>query len=79
MLVLSRKLNETIIIDGDIEITVVGFRGNQVRLGIKAPERIGIYREELRNHPRKENGAPIHSLTDGSMFEAPANAAVVAG
>ena len=47
MLVLSRKLNETIVIDGDIRITVVGIRGNQVRLGIEAPDPVGIFREEL--------------------------------
>jgi carbon storage regulator len=47
MLVLSRKLGQTIVIDGSIRITVVGIRGNQVRLGIEAPNRIGIFREEL--------------------------------
>ena len=47
MLVLSRKLNETIVIDGNIRITVVGIRGNQVRLGIEAPDSVGIFREEL--------------------------------
>jgi len=47
MLVLSRKLNETIIINGDIRITLVGIRGNQVRLGIEAPESVGIFRQEL--------------------------------
>ena len=47
MLVLSRKLNETIIINGDIRITVVGVRGNQVRLGIEAPNSVGILRKEL--------------------------------
>jgi len=47
MLVLSRKLNETIVIDGNISVTVVGIRGNQVRLGITAPEALGIYRAEL--------------------------------
>jgi carbon storage regulator len=47
MLVLSRKLNETIVIDGSIRITVVGIRGNQIRLGIEAPDRVGILREEL--------------------------------
>ncbi len=47
MLVLSRKLNETIIINGDIHIMVVGIRGNQVRLGIEAPDSVGIFRQEL--------------------------------
>ena len=48
MLVLSRKMNETIIIADDIRVTVVGIRGNQVRLGIEAPAQIAICREELR-------------------------------
>jgi carbon storage regulator len=47
MLVLSRKLNETIIIHGDIRIMVVDIRGNQVRLGIEAPDSVRIVRKEL--------------------------------
>lgn len=47
MLVLSRKKNESIIINGNIRITVVAIRGNHVRLGIEAPESIGVFREEL--------------------------------
>jgi carbon storage regulator len=49
MLVLSRKLNETIVINGDIPIMVVGIRGTQVRLGIEAPNSVGIFRRELCN------------------------------
>ncbi len=48
MLVLTRKVNESIVIDGDITIKVVGVRGNQVRLGITAPPSRSIYRSELR-------------------------------
>lgn len=48
MLVLSRKLNESIIIDGNIRITIVGIRGNHVRVGIEAPGHVPIIREELR-------------------------------
>jgi carbon storage regulator len=47
MLVLSRKRNETIIINGDIRIMVVDIRGNQVRLGIEAPDSVRIVRQEL--------------------------------
>ena len=47
MLVLSRKLNQSIVINGDIRITVVSIRGNQVRIGIEAPDRWRIFREEL--------------------------------
>jgi carbon storage regulator len=47
MLVLSRKLNEKIVIDGDIVITVVKIDRNQVRLGIEAPGHVPVYREEI--------------------------------
>lgn len=47
MLVLSRKLNETIVIGGDIRIKVVGINGGQVRLGIEAPGDVRVMREEL--------------------------------
>jgi len=47
MLVLSRKLNEKIVIDGGIVITVVKIDRNQVRLGIEAPGHVPVYREEI--------------------------------
>jgi len=47
MLVLSRKINESILIGDRIKITVVGLRGNLVRIGIEAPGDVSIMREEL--------------------------------
>ena len=47
MLVLSRKLNETIIIDGSIKVTVVAVDRNKVRIGIEAPPEVSIHREEI--------------------------------
>lgn len=47
MLVLSRKLNEKIVINGDIVVTVVKIDRNQVRIGISAPDSVPIHREEL--------------------------------
>ena len=47
MLVLSRKLNQSIVIDGRITITVVGVHGNQIRLGIEAPKDVPVFRKEL--------------------------------
>jgi carbon storage regulator len=57
MLVLSRKLNETITIGENIRITVVGNSGCQVRLGIEAPDDVKVLREELlfRDQPRTRN------------------------
>ena len=47
MLVLSRKLNEKIVIDGGIVVTVVKIDRNQVRLGIEAPGDVRVFREEI--------------------------------
>jgi carbon storage regulator len=47
MLVLSRKVNETIIINDNIVITVVDIRGDKVRLGIEAPKEVPVHRQEV--------------------------------
>ena len=47
MLVLSRRLDETLIIGDDIKITVLGISGNQVRIGIAAPKEVSVHREEV--------------------------------
>lgn len=47
MLVLSRKKNESIVVDNNIIITVVEIRGDKVRLGIEAPREVGVFRSEL--------------------------------
>jgi carbon storage regulator len=47
MLVFSRKLDQKIVINGNIFGTVVGIGNNQVRLGIEAPDSVGIFRQEL--------------------------------
>jgi carbon storage regulator len=47
MLVLSRKLNEKIVIDGSIVVTVVKIDRNQIRLGIEAPTHVRVFREEI--------------------------------
>jgi carbon storage regulator len=53
MLVLSRKLNEKIVIDGGIVVTVVKIDRNQIRLGIEAPPHVRVFREEIAgNLPR---------------------------
>jgi carbon storage regulator len=47
MLVLSRKVNEKIVIDGAIVVTVVKIEGGQVRLGIEAPAHVKVFRQEI--------------------------------
>lgn len=48
MLVLSRKVGESIVINGDVRVTIVAARGNKVRLGIVAPEYVEVHREEIQ-------------------------------
>lgn len=47
MLILTRRPQETLIIGDDVSITVLSIKGNQVRLGIKAPKHIEVHREEI--------------------------------
>jgi carbon storage regulator len=47
MLVLTRKVGQTVVIDGDIEVTVVEIRGDKVRLGIVAPRHVPVHRQEV--------------------------------
>ncbi len=50
MLVLSRRKNETIIINNETEVTVLGIIGNQVRIGVKAPKNISVHRQEVQEN-----------------------------
>lgn len=57
MLILTRRPSEKLIIQDDIEITVLSVKGNQVRIGIEAPQNISILREELYNRIQEEKEA----------------------
>jgi carbon storage regulator len=47
MLILTRRLNETLMIGSEITVTVLGVKGNQVRLGVNAPKSVAVHREEV--------------------------------
>jgi carbon storage regulator len=55
MLALSRKKNEAIVIDNNIEITILDIRGDQIKLGIAAPKEIPVYRKEVYAQIQNEN------------------------
>ncbi|MEE2833910.1 MAG: carbon storage regulator CsrA [Candidatus Latescibacterota bacterium] len=56
MLVLTRKAGESIVIGGQIRITVLEMQGRQIRLGIEAPSEIPVHRGEVYERIREENG-----------------------
>ena len=49
MLILTRRIGETLMIGDDVSITVIGVKGNQVRIGIDAPKDVAVHREEIFN------------------------------
>ncbi len=53
MLILTRRLTESIWIDTDIKVTVLGIKGNQVRIGIEAPTSVAVDREEIYERKRR--------------------------
>lgn len=55
MLALSRRTGESIVIDNDVEITILEIKGDQVKLGIKAPKSVPIYRKEIFAQIQEEN------------------------
>lgn len=57
MLVLSRKPGQSIVIGNDVVVTVVEFRGDQVRLGVQAPRSVQVYREEIYAEVSRQNRA----------------------
>lgn len=55
MLVLTRKVNQSIVIGDDIEVVVLEVRGEQVRIGVRAPKAIAVHRKEIYEQIRQEN------------------------
>lgn len=64
MLILTRRVGGTLIIGDDVAITVLGVKGNQVRLGIKAPRDVGVYREEVYQRIHKDDTEPTEGESD---------------
>ncbi len=68
MLALSRKKNEAIVINNNVEITVLEVKGDQVKLGISAPKEVPVYRKEVYMQIQEANEAAMN-MTDAEALK----------
>ena len=54
MLILTRRVGETVMIGNDVTVTVLGVKGNQVRIGVNAPKDVAVHREEIYERIQRE-------------------------
>jgi carbon storage regulator len=54
MLILTRRVGETLMIGDEVTVTVLGVKGNQVRIGVNAPKNVSVHREEIYERIKKE-------------------------
>ena len=54
MLILTRRVGETVVIGDDITVTVLGVKGGQVRIGVNAPKEVAVHREEIYERVKRE-------------------------
>ena len=68
MLALARKINQSIMIGSDIEITLLEIKGDQVKIGINAPKSVPIYRKEIYMQIQDENKKASEGEIDGEVL-----------
>ncbi len=66
MLILTRRVGETLMIGDEINVTVLGVKGNQVRIGVNAPRDVSVHREEIYERIRHERESGVHAEPPGS-------------
>ena len=66
MLILTRRVGESLMIGDDVNVTVLGIKGNQVRIGVNAPKEVPVHREEIYQRIQEENESNDHKVANGN-------------
>ncbi len=62
MLALARKVNQSIVIGNDVEVTILEIKGDQIKIGINAPKNVPIYRKEIYTQIQEENKSAVQEV-----------------
>ena len=65
MLILTRRVGETLMIGEDVTVTVLGVKGNQVRIGVNAPREVAVHREEIFDRIKREESRDVGGSDEG--------------
>lgn len=68
MLILTRRVGETLMVGDDVTVTVLGVKGNQVRIGVNAPKEVAVHREEIYQRIQKERDHNEDSQQQGHHY-----------
>ena len=64
MLILTRRVGETLMIGAAVTVTVLGVKGNQVRIGVNAPKDVSVHREEIYERIQQEKSQPADDVAE---------------